>query len=157
MKCCIKHYMLAGIKVRGSSTVQSFFSMCFWHLLIDNQAAGSTPSKGGPAATRPKGSVIDLTEDDDDVQGKFKWTIFKISFWIFISQLNSKLWARRYKSCPIWSSFHLFALVTGVKKATVTTPSPAQRTHPVINISNSKTTIYCEGEKEVFSVNGLCG
>lgn len=42
--------------------------------LLDNQAAASTPSKGSPAATRPKGSVIDLTEDDDDVQGKFKLT-----------------------------------------------------------------------------------
>lgn len=34
----------------------------------DNQAAGSTPSKTATAAVRPKGSVIDLTEDDDDVQ-----------------------------------------------------------------------------------------
>nr|XP_019939752.1 PREDICTED: activating transcription factor 7-interacting protein 1-like isoform X1 [Paralichthys olivaceus]XP_019939753.1 PREDICTED: activating transcription factor 7-interacting protein 1-like isoform X1 [Paralichthys olivaceus]XP_019939754.1 PREDICTED: activating transcription factor 7-interacting protein 1-like isoform X1 [Paralichthys olivaceus]XP_019939755.1 PREDICTED: activating transcription factor 7-interacting protein 1-like isoform X1 [Paralichthys olivaceus] len=32
----------------------------------DNQATGATPSKA--AAARPKGSVIDLTEDDDDVQ-----------------------------------------------------------------------------------------
>ncbi|XP_075900277.1 activating transcription factor 7-interacting protein 1 isoform X3 [Nelusetta ayraudi] len=64
----------------------------------DNQAAGSTPSKGSPAATRPKGSVIDLTEDDDDVQ------------------------------------------VTGVKKATVTTPSAGQRAHPVISISNTRSS-----------------
>ncbi|XP_030003462.1 activating transcription factor 7-interacting protein 1 isoform X2 [Sphaeramia orbicularis] len=34
----------------------------------DNQAAGSTPSKAAAPAARPKGSVIDLTEDDDDVQ-----------------------------------------------------------------------------------------
>ncbi|XP_035515548.1 activating transcription factor 7-interacting protein 1 isoform X2 [Morone saxatilis] len=34
----------------------------------DNQATGSTPSKAGAPAARPKGSVIDLTEDDDDVQ-----------------------------------------------------------------------------------------
>uniref|UniRef100_A0A3Q3G3D9 Activating transcription factor 7 interacting protein n=1 Tax=Labrus bergylta TaxID=56723 RepID=A0A3Q3G3D9_9LABR len=34
----------------------------------DNQASGSTPSKAAPPAGRPKGSVIDLTEDDDDVQ-----------------------------------------------------------------------------------------
>lgn len=34
----------------------------------DNQAAGSATPKS--ATTRPKGSVIDLTEDDDDVQGK---------------------------------------------------------------------------------------
>lgn len=34
----------------------------------DNQATGSTPSKGSASAGRPKGSVIDLTEDDDDVQ-----------------------------------------------------------------------------------------
>lgn len=47
----------------------------FWHLLLDNQAAGSTPTKGSPATTRPKGSVIDLTEDDDDVQGKFTQTL----------------------------------------------------------------------------------
>ncbi|XP_022614390.1 activating transcription factor 7-interacting protein 1-like isoform X2 [Seriola dumerili] len=32
----------------------------------DNQATGATSSKS--ATTRPKGSVIDLTEDDDDVQ-----------------------------------------------------------------------------------------
>ncbi|KAM9362864.1 activating transcription factor 7-interacting protein 1 isoform 2-T3 [Symphorus nematophorus] len=35
----------------------------------DNQATGSTPTKAGAPAARPKGSVIDLTEDDDDVQG----------------------------------------------------------------------------------------
>ncbi|KAM4604130.1 activating transcription factor 7-interacting protein 1 isoform 2-T3 [Polymixia lowei] len=34
----------------------------------DNQATSSTPTKTAVAATRPKGSVIDLTEDDDDVQ-----------------------------------------------------------------------------------------
>lgn len=62
-------YMLAGIKMSGSSISIAF-------LLLDNQAAGSTPSKGSPAATRPKGSVIDLTEDDDDVQGKLKLNIY---------------------------------------------------------------------------------
>ncbi|TKS68065.1 Activating transcription factor 7-interacting protein 1 [Collichthys lucidus] len=35
----------------------------------DNQAASSTPSKAAAPGARPKGSVIDLTEDDDDVQG----------------------------------------------------------------------------------------
>uniref|UniRef100_A0A3Q1GXN5 Fibronectin type-III domain-containing protein n=1 Tax=Anabas testudineus TaxID=64144 RepID=A0A3Q1GXN5_ANATE len=34
----------------------------------DNQATGSNPSKTAAPAARPKGSVIDLTEDDDDVQ-----------------------------------------------------------------------------------------
>ncbi|KAI3353281.1 hypothetical protein L3Q82_019818 [Scortum barcoo] len=34
----------------------------------DNQATGSTPFKATASAPRPKGSVIDLTEDDDDVQ-----------------------------------------------------------------------------------------
>ncbi|XP_068448051.1 activating transcription factor 7-interacting protein 1 [Clinocottus analis] len=34
----------------------------------DNQATGSTPSKAAASAGRPKGSVIDLTDDDDDVQ-----------------------------------------------------------------------------------------
>ncbi|XP_068583020.1 activating transcription factor 7-interacting protein 1 isoform X2 [Cebidichthys violaceus] len=34
----------------------------------DNQATGSTPSKAAAPGGRPKGSVIDLTEDDDDVQ-----------------------------------------------------------------------------------------
>ncbi|XP_070834313.1 activating transcription factor 7-interacting protein 1 isoform X2 [Chaetodon trifascialis] len=34
----------------------------------DNQATGSTPTKAAAPAARPKGSVIDLTEDDDDVQ-----------------------------------------------------------------------------------------
>ncbi|TMS23979.1 Activating transcription factor 7-interacting protein 1 [Larimichthys crocea] len=34
----------------------------------DNQAASSTPSKAAAPGARPKGSVIDLTEDDDDVQ-----------------------------------------------------------------------------------------
>ncbi|XP_047433687.1 activating transcription factor 7-interacting protein 1 isoform X2 [Mugil cephalus] len=34
----------------------------------DNQASGTTHSKAAPSAPRPKGSVIDLTEDDDDVQ-----------------------------------------------------------------------------------------
>ncbi|XP_068607215.1 activating transcription factor 7-interacting protein 1 [Brachionichthys hirsutus] len=34
----------------------------------ENQATGSTPSKAATSAARPKGSVIDLTEDDDDVQ-----------------------------------------------------------------------------------------
>ncbi|XP_071392787.1 activating transcription factor 7-interacting protein 1 [Centroberyx affinis] len=34
----------------------------------DNQATGSTPAKAAAPGARPKGSVIDLTEDDDDVQ-----------------------------------------------------------------------------------------
>ncbi|KAM4584047.1 activating transcription factor 7-interacting protein 1 isoform 3-T11 [Odontesthes bonariensis] len=34
----------------------------------DNQASGNTPSKAAVPVARPKGSVIDLTEDDDDVQ-----------------------------------------------------------------------------------------
>ncbi|KAM9314384.1 activating transcription factor 7-interacting protein 1 isoform 2-T2 [Pholidichthys leucotaenia] len=34
----------------------------------DNQATGATPSKPATPAARPKGSIIDLTEDDDDVQ-----------------------------------------------------------------------------------------
>lgn len=59
----------------------------------DNQAAGSATPKS--ATTRPKGSVIDLTEDDDDVQ------------------------------------------VTGVKNATIGSPSPSQRPHPVVSIPNS--------------------
>uniref|UniRef100_A0A8C6S8B2 Activating transcription factor 7 interacting protein n=1 Tax=Neogobius melanostomus TaxID=47308 RepID=A0A8C6S8B2_9GOBI len=33
----------------------------------DNQATGSTPSKVAAPSARPKGSVIDLTEEDDDV------------------------------------------------------------------------------------------
>lgn len=33
----------------------------------DNQATGSTPSKVAAPTARPKGSVIDLTEEDDDV------------------------------------------------------------------------------------------
>nr|XP_040041968.1 activating transcription factor 7-interacting protein 1 [Gasterosteus aculeatus aculeatus]XP_040041969.1 activating transcription factor 7-interacting protein 1 [Gasterosteus aculeatus aculeatus] len=33
----------------------------------DNQVTESTPSKAAAPAVRPKGSVIDLTEDDDDV------------------------------------------------------------------------------------------
>lgn len=55
----------------------------------DNQATGSTAAKVATPSTRPKGSVIDLTEEDDDV------------------------------------------LVTGVKSATVTTPS-ATRTQPSV-------------------------
>ncbi|XP_077460466.1 activating transcription factor 7-interacting protein 1 isoform X2 [Stigmatopora argus] len=55
----------------------------------DNQATGITPSKAAAPLTRPKGAVIDLTEDDDDVQ------------------------------------------VTGVKAATVPSPSLTQRPHPV--------------------------
>uniref|UniRef100_A0A8C2WIT0 Activating transcription factor 7 interacting protein n=1 Tax=Cyclopterus lumpus TaxID=8103 RepID=A0A8C2WIT0_CYCLU len=42
----------------------------------DNQATGSTPSKAAASAGRPKGSVIDLTEDDDDVQGKGEGHLF---------------------------------------------------------------------------------
>lgn len=34
----------------------------------DNQASAPTPSKAAAPPARPKGSVIDLTEDDDDVQ-----------------------------------------------------------------------------------------
>ncbi|XP_010778154.1 activating transcription factor 7-interacting protein 1 isoform X2 [Notothenia coriiceps] len=34
----------------------------------DNQATVFTPSKAAAPSSRPKGSVIDLTEDDDDVQ-----------------------------------------------------------------------------------------
>ncbi|MEQ2278927.1 hypothetical protein AMECASPLE_004403, partial [Ameca splendens] len=34
----------------------------------DNQASAATPSKAAAPPARPKGSVIDLTEDDDDVQ-----------------------------------------------------------------------------------------
>uniref|UniRef100_A0A1A8R448 Activating transcription factor 7 interacting protein n=1 Tax=Nothobranchius pienaari TaxID=704102 RepID=A0A1A8R448_9TELE len=66
-------------------------------------AAAAAPSAATPVAAtpvaataaRPKGSVIDLTEDDDDVQ------------------------------------------VTGVKNATVTTPSSAPRPNPVIRIPDS--------------------
>ncbi|XP_028261231.1 activating transcription factor 7-interacting protein 1 isoform X3 [Parambassis ranga] len=61
----------------------------------DNQAAGSTPSKTAAPAARPKGSVIDLTDDDDDVQ------------------------------------------VTGVKNATIATPSPTLRSNQVISIPNT--------------------
>lgn len=49
-----------------------FLSTFFFSLSSDNQATGSTPSKAATPAARPKGSVIDLTEDDDDVQGKFE-------------------------------------------------------------------------------------
>ncbi|KAM3842406.1 activating transcription factor 7-interacting protein 1-like [Diretmus argenteus] len=35
----------------------------------DNQATGSSPAKTAVPGVRPKGSVIDLTEDDDEVQG----------------------------------------------------------------------------------------
>ncbi|XP_056135889.1 activating transcription factor 7-interacting protein 1 isoform X2 [Lampris incognitus] len=34
----------------------------------DNQATGSNPSKTTAQVTRPKGAIIDLTDDDDDVQ-----------------------------------------------------------------------------------------
>uniref|UniRef100_A0A3Q1EFD1 Activating transcription factor 7 interacting protein n=1 Tax=Acanthochromis polyacanthus TaxID=80966 RepID=A0A3Q1EFD1_9TELE len=61
----------------------------------DNQANRTTPSKAATPVARPKGSVIDLTEDDDDVQ------------------------------------------VTGVKSATVTTPSPTVRSNTVVSIPNS--------------------
>ncbi|XP_028306477.1 activating transcription factor 7-interacting protein 1 [Gouania willdenowi] len=61
----------------------------------DNQATGTTPSKAAAPVVRPKGSVIDLTEDDDDVQ------------------------------------------VTGVKKATIPTPSPAARANTAISTPNS--------------------
>ncbi|XP_069023218.1 activating transcription factor 7-interacting protein 1 isoform X1 [Embiotoca jacksoni] len=60
----------------------------------DNQATGTTPSKAAVPPGRPKGSVIDLTEDDDDVQ------------------------------------------VTGVKSATVVTPTSTPRSHQVISIPN---------------------
>ncbi|XP_019717677.1 activating transcription factor 7-interacting protein 1 [Hippocampus comes] len=60
----------------------------------DNQATGTTPSKAATPVTRPKGAVIDLTEDDDDVQ------------------------------------------VTGVKAATVPSPSLTQRPHPVNVLSS---------------------
>lgn len=52
-------------KVSSPSANQHFLS-----LFSDNQATGSNPSKTAAPAARPKGSVIDLTEDDDDVQGK---------------------------------------------------------------------------------------
>ncbi|KAM3864756.1 activating transcription factor 7-interacting protein 1-like [Diretmus argenteus] len=35
----------------------------------DNQATGSSPAKPAVSGVHPKGSVIDLTEDDDEVQG----------------------------------------------------------------------------------------
>ncbi|XP_061627443.1 activating transcription factor 7-interacting protein 1 isoform X2 [Phyllopteryx taeniolatus] len=60
----------------------------------DNQATGITPSKGAAPVARPKGAVIDLTEDDDDVQ------------------------------------------VTGVKEATVPSPSVTQRPNPA-SVPNS--------------------
>ncbi|XP_029949887.1 activating transcription factor 7-interacting protein 1 [Salarias fasciatus] len=61
----------------------------------DNQATGASSSKAATPTARPKGSVIDLTEDDDDVQ------------------------------------------VTGVKNATVPTPSPILRPNTVVSIPNS--------------------
>uniref|UniRef100_A0A672F615 Activating transcription factor 7 interacting protein n=1 Tax=Salarias fasciatus TaxID=181472 RepID=A0A672F615_SALFA len=66
----------------------------------DNQATGASSSKAATPTARPKGSVIDLTEDDDDVQ------------------------------------------VTGVKNATVPTPSPILRPNTVVSIPNSKTFIF---------------
>lgn len=54
-------------------TVLNALSLSLFFFSPDNQAAGSTPSKAATPAARPKGSVIDLTEDDDDdVQGKKK-------------------------------------------------------------------------------------
>lgn len=47
-----------------------FINKNFHSPFTDNQATGSNPSKSVAPAARPKGSVIDLTEDDDDVQGK---------------------------------------------------------------------------------------
>ena len=43
-----------------------------FHILhiSDSQAPSSTPSKASVAVGRPRGSVIDLTEDEDHVQGK---------------------------------------------------------------------------------------
>uniref|UniRef100_A0A8C5HBJ4 Activating transcription factor 7-interacting protein 1-like n=1 Tax=Gouania willdenowi TaxID=441366 RepID=A0A8C5HBJ4_GOUWI len=66
----------------------------------DNQATGTTPSKAAAPVVRPKGSVIDLTEDDDDVQ------------------------------------------VTGVKKATIPTPSPDSplKTRPVNGAAPTRVT-----------------
>lgn len=63
----------------------------------DNQATGSTSSKVAAPTARPKGSVIDLTEEDDDV------------------------------------------LVTGVKTATVTTPSTT-RTQTTITTSAARSS-----------------
>ena len=46
------------------------FKLTFLFPFSDNQATGSTTAKATAPGARPKGSVIDLTEDDDDVQGK---------------------------------------------------------------------------------------
>ena len=49
----------------------------------DNQTPSGTPTKAAVSSPRPKGSVIDLTEDDDDVQGNpekpFGWPFHFIS------------------------------------------------------------------------------
>ena len=49
----------------------------------DNQATGSTPTKTPVQGPRPKGSVIDLTEDDDDVQGKDEIPTNKITLLLY--------------------------------------------------------------------------
>lgn len=122
----------------------------FPSLLLDNQAAGSTPTKATAAAMRPKGSVIDLTEDDDDVQGKsWRTALFLliVYFALCFRSWSHTMFYKHFKSdCFVVD----FPSVTGVKKATVATPSSAQRAQPSISISNSKTTIYCKGEKRRF-------
>lgn len=58
----IRHHLFSFLECISCSILLSLFS--------DNQATGSIPSKAAAPTARPKGSVIDLTEDDDDVQGK---------------------------------------------------------------------------------------
>ncbi|KAM3864752.1 activating transcription factor 7-interacting protein 1-like [Diretmus argenteus] len=84
----------------------------------DNQATGSSPAKPAVPGVRPKGSVIDLTEDDDEVQGRLPSEAAQTSppqqpqLKLVPSQTGIVLsWcvSETDRSCATVDSYHLYA------------------------------------------------
>ncbi|XP_070711299.1 activating transcription factor 7-interacting protein 1 isoform X2 [Pempheris klunzingeri] len=106
----------------------------------DNQAAGSTSSKAAAPGARPKGSVIDLTEDDDDVQvtGVKNATVAVpsptqrpnpvISIPTSAGARSSPQGSQNSSSNPPFTVHHRPSLDSPMKSRTVTTSTPNRGT-----------------------------
>ncbi|KAM9857167.1 activating transcription factor 7-interacting protein 1 isoform 2-T3 [Aulostomus maculatus] len=110
----------------------------------DNQATGSAPSKAATPAGRPKGSVIDLTEDDDDVQvtGVKSATVAAptptqrplpvVSIPNSAGARSSPQSSQSISSTPQLTVHHRPPLDSPLKSRTVTTTTPSRGTNIIL-------------------------
>nr|XP_020452678.1 activating transcription factor 7-interacting protein 1-like [Monopterus albus]XP_020452679.1 activating transcription factor 7-interacting protein 1-like [Monopterus albus]XP_020452680.1 activating transcription factor 7-interacting protein 1-like [Monopterus albus]XP_020452681.1 activating transcription factor 7-interacting protein 1-like [Monopterus albus] len=110
----------------------------------DNQATGSNASRPTAPVTRPKGSVIDLTEDDDDVQvtGVKNATVAVPSptqrpqpVVSILSSAGARSSPQSNQNCsgnPQLTVHHRPPLDSAMKSRTVTTTVPARGTNMVL-------------------------